>query len=36
MGLPPGGFFVLGVWLLLFSWIERRKQRKLAEATQNA
>ena len=31
MVLPPGGFFVLGSWLLLFSWIERRKQRKLAE-----
>ncbi|MDP2808537.1 MAG: electron transport complex subunit E [Rhodocyclaceae bacterium] len=40
MVLPPGGFFVLGGWLLLFSWIERRKQRKrsgkLGEATQNA
>ncbi|MCK9379502.1 MAG: electron transport complex subunit E [Sulfuritalea sp.] len=36
MVLPPGGFFVLGGWLLLFSWIERRKQRRLTEATQNA
>ena len=44
MVLPPGGFFVLGAWLLLFSWIARRKQRKQpgtqpgkpAEATQNA
>jgi electron transport complex protein RnfE len=36
MVLPPGGFFVLGSWLLLFSTLERRKQRKLAEATQNA
>ena len=37
MVLPPGGFFVLGGWLLLFSWIERRKQRKLAEeVAQNA
>ncbi len=36
MVLPPGGFFVLGGWLLLFSWIERRKQRKLTEAAQNA
>ena len=36
MVLPPGGFFVLGAWLLLFATLERRKQRKLAEATQNA
>jgi electron transport complex protein RnfE len=40
MVLPPGGFFVLGGWLLLFSWIERRKLRKpagkLGEAAQNA
>ena len=28
MILPPGGFFVLGSWLLLFNWL---KQRKLAE-----
>jgi electron transport complex protein RnfE len=35
MVLPPGGFFVLGSWLLLFAAFERRKQRKLAEATQN-
>jgi electron transport complex protein RnfE len=26
MVLPPGGFFVLGLWLLLFSWRERRKE----------
>jgi electron transport complex protein RnfE len=32
MVLPPGGFFVLGLWLLLFAALERRKQRKLAEA----
>jgi electron transport complex protein RnfE len=32
MVLPPGGFFVLGAWLLLFAALERRKQRKLAEA----
>lgn len=25
MVLPPGGFFVLGSWLLLFAWIKRRK-----------
>jgi electron transport complex protein RnfE len=36
MVLPPGGFFVLGAWLLFFAALERRKQRKLAEATQNA
>lgn len=29
MLLPPGGFFVLGAWLLLFAWIkERQMQRK--------
>jgi electron transport complex protein RnfE len=27
MVLPPGGFFVLGSWLLGFSWWEKRKQR---------
>jgi Na+-translocating ferredoxin:NAD+ oxidoreductase subunit E len=35
MVLPPGGFFVLGTWLLLFTWIKRRKAHdaalKLAE-----
>lgn len=36
MVLPPGGFFVLGGWLLLFSWLARRKQRKALEASQNA
>jgi len=36
MVLPPGGFFVLGLWLLLFAVIERRKQRKLAEAQEGA
>ncbi len=35
MVLPPGGFFVLGCWLLLFAAIERRKQRKLVEETGN-
>ncbi|OQA32375.1 MAG: Electron transport complex protein RnfE [Betaproteobacteria bacterium ADurb.Bin341] len=28
MVLPPGGFFVLGGWLLLFSWMERRKKNQ--------
>ena len=36
MVMPPGGFFVLGGWLLLFSWLARRKQRKLAEAVHDA
>ena len=31
MILPPGGFFVLGAWLLLFSWIGQRRERKLLE-----
>jgi electron transport complex protein RnfE len=25
MVLPPGGFFVLGAWLLLFAWWARRR-----------
>ena len=33
MVLPPGGFFVLGAWLLFFSWLERRKLRKAVQAT---
>ncbi|MFA5530938.1 MAG: electron transport complex subunit E [Thiohalomonadaceae bacterium] len=28
MILPPGGFFVLGSWLLLFAWWRERKARK--------
>ena len=31
MILPPGGFFVTGAWLLLFSWLKERKQRKEAK-----
>ncbi|MCU7904576.1 MAG: electron transport complex subunit E [Candidatus Thiodiazotropha sp. (ex Epidulcina cf. delphinae)] len=27
MVLPPGGFLVLGAWLLLFEWIRQRKAR---------
>jgi len=30
MVLPPGGFFVLGVWLLLFAALRRRKASRLA------
>ncbi|TCT23954.1 electron transport complex subunit RsxE [Thiobaca trueperi] len=26
MMLPPGGFFVLGTWLLFFNWLRLRKQ----------
>ena len=37
MVLPPGGFFVLGAWLLVFAWWERRKTRtQVAEVTQHA
>jgi electron transport complex protein RnfE len=28
--LPPGGFFVLAGWLMLFSWMRQRKTRKEA------
>lgn len=28
MILPPGGFFVLGSWLLLFAWFKDRARRK--------
>jgi Na+-translocating ferredoxin:NAD+ oxidoreductase subunit E len=34
MVLPPGGFFVLGSWLLFFAWLARRQAAK--EALQNA
>ncbi|MEW5902929.1 MAG: electron transport complex subunit E [Pseudomonadota bacterium] len=26
MVLPPGGFFVLGLWLLFFAWLAKRKE----------
>lgn len=32
MILPPGGFFVLGAWLLIFEWIKQRNERKLLNA----
>ena len=35
MLLPPGGFFVLGSWLLLFSWWEKRKNRLLGAPLQS-
>jgi electron transport complex protein RnfE len=28
MVLPPGGFFVLGLWLLLFAWLAKRKEAR--------
>lgn len=31
MILPPGGFFVLGSWLLLFAYIRQRRERRLLE-----
>jgi hypothetical protein len=32
MVLPPGGFFVLGSWLLVFALWEERRQRKRTQA----
>ena len=35
MILPPGGFFVLGAWLLFFNWLKANKeQRELAKAAE--
>ena len=31
MILPPGGFFVLGGWLLAFNWYRQRRERKQLE-----
>jgi Na+-translocating ferredoxin:NAD+ oxidoreductase subunit E len=31
MILPPGGFFVLGGWLLLFEYVKQRRERKLLQ-----
>ena len=28
MILPPGGFFVLGAWLMLFAFMKKRKEKK--------
>lgn len=30
MILPPGGFFVLGAWLLFFSWLKQRHNHQTA------
>ena len=29
MILPPGGFFVLGAWLLVFAWFRRWRERRM-------
>lgn len=34
MVLPPGGFFVLGAWLLLFNWLDSRKTKPAAMQTE--
>lgn len=34
MVLPPGGFFVLGSWLLFFTWLKQRKDRKTTTVTE--
>jgi len=31
MILPPGGFFVLGAWLLLFEYLKQRREKNLLE-----
>jgi len=37
MVLPPGGFIVLGAWMLLFDWLKQRKQEgPLAEESGHA
>lgn len=36
MVLPPGGFFVIGAWLLLFSWLKERRQRKILKQEESA
>ena len=31
MILPPGGFFVLGAWLLIFAWVRQYRQQRLEQ-----
>lgn len=31
MILPPGGFFVLGAWLLIFNWFRQRREQTSAQ-----
>lgn len=33
MILPPGGFLVLGAWLLLFEWFKERKEESQSETS---
>ncbi|CRI67411.1 Electron transport complex protein RnfE [Thiocapsa sp. KS1] len=33
MILPPGGFFVLGAWMMLFNWLRLRKERRTAASS---
>lgn len=33
MVLPPGGFFVLGAWLLVFAWFRERKNNRASGET---
>jgi len=33
MILPPGGFFVLGGWLLFFNWLKERKEKRAIDAS---
>jgi electron transport complex protein RnfE len=35
MILPPGGFFVLGAWLLLFAWMKERSEARKAAKEAN-
>ena len=37
MVLPPGGFFVLGAWLLIFAWVGQQRQQRMdqQEVTQH-
>jgi electron transport complex protein RnfE len=34
MVLPPGGFFVLGAWLLLFNWLRARRGQPIAQTVE--
>jgi len=31
MILPPGGFFVLGAWLLIFAWFRQYREQRLSD-----
>jgi len=35
MVLPPGGFLVLGTWLLVFDWFKQRRQETQAGTAEN-